>query len=130
MDTRSKLKNRGLVHWDSAFVLLPRLVNLQPLEKGGVRTTTTIQTNQPRLVPHGVFEYQHSTGDNPEESFRKGFEGWLQTDFVALLEALRPNPSTCTTLKMNFPEKDGKPAISRRAVLGSGHAFSRAPGSP
>jgi hypothetical protein len=114
----ARAEESWLVHSDSGFVLLPRLVNLQPLEKGGVRTTTTIQTNQPGLVPQGVFEYQHSTGDNIEESFRKGFEGWLQTDYVALLEALQPNPSNCTTLKMSFPEKDGRPAIWRRAVLG------------
>ncbi len=107
-----------LVDPASGFIMLPQLVHFQPLQKGGVRTTTTIQTNHPALVPDGVFEYQHSTGDNMEDSIRKGFDQWAQTDLVALLEALEPEPKTCTTLKMDFPEKDGKPAYSRRAVLG------------
>jgi hypothetical protein len=107
-----------LVHQDSGFILLPRLVNLQPLDKGGVRTTTTIQTNHPVLVPAGIFEYQHSTGNNVEDSLRKGFDQWAQTDFVALREALQTSPKTCTTLNFSFPEKDGRPPYSRRAVLG------------
>jgi Family of unknown function (DUF6348) len=115
---RVQSEESWLVQPESGFILLPQLVQLQPLEKGGVRTTTTIQTHHPALVPDGVFEYQHSTGDNVEDSIRKGFDQWAQTDLVALLEALRPEPKTCTTLKLDFPERDGKPAYSRRAVLG------------
>jgi hypothetical protein len=107
-----------LVHRDSGFVLIPRLVRLNPLEKGGVHTMTTLQTHHPALMPDGVFEYQHATGDNVEESLRQGFDLWAKTNFVALLDALQPKPSTCTTLGMNFPEKDGNPAYMRRAVLG------------
>jgi hypothetical protein len=107
-----------LVLENSGFTLIPQFVHLQPLEKGGVRTTTTIQTNHHTLVPDGVFEYQHSTGNNLEDSFRKGFEQWAQTDLVALLEAMQAKPSTCSTLRMNFPDKDGNPAYFRRAVLG------------
>jgi hypothetical protein len=107
-----------LAHPDSGFVVIPRLVQLNPLEKGGVQTTTTLQTNHPALMPDGVFEYQHANGDNVEDSLRKGFDQWAQTNFVALLDALQPKPATCATLGMNFPEKDGKPAYARRAVLG------------
>jgi hypothetical protein len=107
-----------LVHPDSGFVLLPRIVHLAPLDKGGVRTTTTLQTNHPNLMPDGVFEYQHATGDNVEDSLRKGFDQWAQTSFLALLDALQPTPATCATLGMSFPEKDGKLAYTRRAVLG------------
>jgi hypothetical protein len=107
-----------LVHTDSGFVLLPRLVKFGPLERGGVQTTTTIQTHHPALVPDGVFEYQHATGDNVEASIRKGLDQWAQTGFVALLDALQPTPAKCTTLRMTFPEKDGKLAYTRRAVLG------------
>lgn len=107
-----------LVHQDSGFTLLPGLVEFQPLQDGGVRTTTTVQTNHPDLMPDGVFEYQHSSGNTLEESIREGFEQWAQMDLVALLETLKQKPETCTTLKMRFPEKDGKPAFSRRAVLG------------
>jgi hypothetical protein len=77
-----------LVHTDSGFVLVPRLVQLAPLEKGGVHTTTTIQASHPSLMPDGAFEYQHATGDNVEDSLRKGFDQWARTNFVALLDAL------------------------------------------
>jgi hypothetical protein len=107
-----------LLHPGSGFALLPRLVQLRPLEKGGVQTTTTLQTHHPALVPDGVFEYQHATGDKVEDSLRKGFEQWAQTGFVALLDALQPMPANCTTLRMTFPEKDGKLGYARRAVLG------------
>jgi hypothetical protein len=107
-----------LVHPDSGFALIPRLVELRPLERGGVQTLTTIQIHHPALVSDGVFEYQHATGDNVEASLRKGIDQWAQTGFVALLDALQPAPAKCTTLRMAFPEKDGKRAYTRRAVLG------------
>jgi hypothetical protein len=107
-----------LEHGDSGFTIQPLLVNLQPLEDGGVRTLTTMQVNHPALVPAGVFEYQHSTGDNVVESLTKGFDQWVQTDFATLLDALRVTPEHCTTMEMTFPPKDGKPERVRRAVLG------------
>lgn len=107
-----------LVHKDSGFILIPQRAYLQPSDKGGVRTTTTIQTHHPALVPDGVFEYQHSNGGSVEDSIRKGFDQWTQTDLVTLVDALQEKPKTCTTLQMTFPEKDGKPAYLRRAILG------------
>jgi len=107
-----------LVHEDSGFVLLPQLVELQPLEDGGVRTVTTMQTNHPGLAPDGLFEYQHSTGDSSAGAIRKGFDQWAQADFPPLIDALRPKPQTCTMLEMAFPAEDGAPARVRRAILG------------
>ena len=107
-----------LVHESSGFILLPQIAEVQPLDDGGVRTATTIQTNDSVLVPEGIFEYQHSTGNNLDQSLRNGFGQWAKTDLAALLEALQPKPATCTTLEMEFPEKEGNPAYSRRAILG------------
>jgi hypothetical protein len=107
-----------LVHEKSGFTLMPEIVELHPLDEGGVRTTSTIQTNHNVLMPDGIFEYQHSTGDNVEESFRKGFEQWAETDFVALLDALKPRPEICTSLEYKFPPKAGMPAECRRVILG------------
>jgi hypothetical protein len=108
-----------LVHEDSGFILLPQLVQLQPLEDGGVRTVSTIQTNHPGLAtPDGLFEYQHSTGESAADSIRKGFDQWAQVDFPVLIDALLPKPQACTMLEMAFPAKDGAPARVRRAVLG------------
>ena len=116
-----------LVHPDSGFILLPQLVELQPLTNGGVRTVTTIQTNHPRVAPEGLFEYQHSTGDDSPNSIRSGFDQWAQVDFPPLLDALRAKPETCTMLKMEFPASEGKPARTRRAILGPVMHFVAAP---
>src|SRR5262249_2132637 len=78
----------------------------------------TIQVNHPALTPGGIFEYQHSTADNTVDSIRKGLEQWAEVDFVPLLEALQAKPQSCTTLKMTFPAKGGRPELFRRAVLG------------
>jgi Family of unknown function (DUF6348) len=116
-----------LVHEDSGFILLPQLVELQPLDDGGARTVTTIQTNHPALAPDGLFEYQHSTGDSVAESIRKGFDQWAQVDFPPLTDALRPKPQTCTMLEMAFPEKDGVPGRVRRAILGPVMHYATSP---
>jgi hypothetical protein len=107
-----------LHHPDSGFLILPQLVEIHPMEGGGVRTVTTMQTNHPLLSPNGVFEYQHATGDSIAESISNGFDQWLQMDFVPLLDALLPKPESCTALEWAFPATGGKPVRVRRAVLG------------
>lgn len=106
-----------LLHGESKFAILPQLVAIEPME-GGVRTVTTMQVNHPTLAPAGVFEYQHSAADNVVEATARGFDQWIQTDFVPLLEALSPQPKTCTAMEMEFPAKEGKPGRIRRAILG------------
>ena len=107
-----------LEHGDSGFLIQPQLTELQPLEDGGIRTVTTMQVNHPTLIPAGVFEYQHSTGDTVVSSLTNGFDQWVQMDFVTLLDALRVRAESCTMMEMTFPAKDGKPELVRRAVLG------------
>ena len=102
----------------SGFVLQPLIVELRPLEQGGVQTLTTIDVRHANLVPEGLFEYQHSTGDTVEDSLGKGIAAWEEIDLAVLLDALREKPKTCTTMEMNFPARDGAPARARRAVLG------------
>ena len=118
-----------LRHSDSHFMILPQIVEIHPLDKGGVRTVTTMQVNHPELSPDGVFEFQHSTGDNVADSISRGFDQWLQMDFVPLLDALRPKPEACTVLEMALPAKDGRPARVRRAVLGPVAHFRQKPPS-
>jgi hypothetical protein len=109
------------------FVLLPQLAYIQPLEKSGVRTATTIQFHHPTLVPGGCFEYQHATGDNLQSAFRSGFDQWSQMDFVTLLDSLREKPTSCTSLRLEYPTLDGTPGILRRAVLGPFVHFEEVP---
>jgi hypothetical protein len=123
----SVLKERGyavtnektwLSHGASGFSILPQIVGVQPLEAGGVHTVSTIQVNHPTLTPSGIFEYQHSTGDNVVESLSQGIDQWAQLDFVPLLEALQPEPKICMTMVMDFPAEGDRPARVRRAILG------------
>lgn len=121
------IEESWVTHRDSGFILLPQFFELQPLQKGGVRTTTTIQIHHATLVPQGVFEYQHATGENTEDSIRKGFDQWAQSDLVTLLDALQSKPESSTVLRMTVPEKDGSPGYSRRAVLGPVTHFAENP---
>ena len=101
-----------LEHPDSGIAILPQLVEMHPLDGGAVQTVTTMQVSHPTLAPAGVFEYQHSTGNSMADSISKGFDQWLQTDFVSLLDALQPAAEHCTTLEIAFAAKDGKPRDS------------------
>jgi hypothetical protein len=115
-----------LHHTESGFQLVPQLVGIHPLQKG-VRTVTTMQSNHSTLAPRGVFEYQHSTGEDIAKSIASGFEQWAQTDFVTLLDAIQPQPKSCTALEMAFPATDDRPARLRRAVLGPVAHFMQQP---
>jgi hypothetical protein len=106
----------SLLHSDSGLIIKPQLVGLQLLENG-IQTVTTVEVRHPEGIPGGLFEYQHSTGDNSADSLEKGFSQWAQIDFVVLLEALRDHPESCTTMELEFPAIKGV-ATKRRAILG------------
>ena len=115
---------------ESGLIIRPRLVEVIPL-KQGIRTVVTVAIGHPEIGPNGIFEYQHSTGENLEDSIRKGFDQWIQLDLITLLDALHPKPESCTMMEMTFPEGDGKAARSRRAVLGPvGHLCAKPPAEP
>ena len=98
------------------------------LKEAVAAPTTTMQVHHPVFLPAARGKkFQHSTGDNMEEAIRKGFDQWLQTDFVTLLDMLRRTPRTCTSLKLDFAKKDGQPAYSRRGVLGPEAHFVQNP---
>lgn len=105
-----------LQHSASGMVIKPQLVGLQLLDNG-VQTVTTVEVRHPEAIPDGIFEYQHSTGDNSADALEKGFAQWAQMDLVVLLEALRDNPENCTMMELEFPEVAGV-TKKRRAILG------------
>lgn len=127
---RVKKRKGWLEHPAGRFLISPQLVELQPMDNGGVRTVTTIQVNHPELFPAGVFEYQHAAGDDCAHSLSSGFDQWVQTDFVALLEALQPEPQTCMSLRIEFPVEGDRPAHVRRAVLGPVAHYMQDPPDP
>jgi hypothetical protein len=114
-----KVTNEGtwLRHLESDYQILPQFVEMIPVN-GSVRTVTTIQTNHPSLIPNGVFEYQHAAAENVETAVLNGFDQWVQTDFVALCDAVQSKPMTCTLLEMEISSREGRPSRFRRAILG------------
>jgi hypothetical protein len=101
------------------LVVIPGVVDgVQPLEDGAVSTVTTVELHHMRLLPRGVFEYQHATGDSTEASLRRGFEEWVRVDLVPILDALRDEPTTCSSMLAKFPAAGDRPPRGRRAVLG------------
>lgn len=116
-----------LFHAESGISLTPRFVDLQLNEDGSVQTATTIQCNHALMPPHGVFEFQHSTGSSIEESVSKGIEGWARLDLVTLLDAVRLKPRECMVMELTLPTRDGHPERRRRAVLGPIAQFTKSP---
>jgi Family of unknown function (DUF6348) len=116
-----------LQHPASGYSILPQLAGVQLLDGGGMRTVTTVQVNHAALAPDGIFEYQHATGDKLVESVFNGLDQWVQTDFVALLDAARGKAEKCTEMRLSLPAKDGKVTKVRRAVLGPVSHFAQSP---
>lgn len=112
----TKRRKGWLEHSESGYQLLPQLVELVPHDNGAVQTVTTMQVHHPDLTPTGLFEYQHSVGDNTKDAVFQGYEQWAQTDFVALLSAWRGSPDDSPMLEMRFGQEAG--ARIRRAVFG------------
>ena len=101
------------------FMLVPQVVNVEPLEESGVKTSTTIQVSHASLIPGGVFEFQHTAGANLRESFASGFKGWAELDLPVFLDALRAEAKDSMALQM----KPGKESTSvlpphRRVLMG------------
>jgi hypothetical protein len=121
------LQPAWLQHRGTGFVFQPQLAGVHSLEDGGVRTVTLVRTSHPNVVPNGVFEYQHATGDNLRKSVGNGFEQWAQLDLIPLLDALRPKAESCMTWEMTFPQTDRRQTRIRRAVLGPVAHFMASP---
>ena len=67
------------------------------MDQRGVKTVSTIQITHDSLVPGGVFEFQHSTGDDMRESFAAGFKSFAEVDLPVFLDALREKARTACT---------------------------------
>lgn len=98
---------------DGVILLRPEMQYFQPLEPSGVRTTSIIFICHETLAPEGFFEYQHSTGEDTQSSFRNGFSSWIEIDLPAIRDALGETISECMTMKMSFDDE----RTTRTAVL-------------
>ena len=105
-----------LEHPESGLIIKPVFGYSRSSEKS-IHSTSAITSSHPQLVPKGIFEYQHAFADTLDNSLSRGFDNWVQSDFVVLLDALRDKPQLCQSFEITFPQADGS-ALHRRAVLG------------
>ena len=105
------------------FFLRPEILEVERLDRGGVRTLTTISVAHEQLVPHGLFEFQHASCENTAASIAEGFKQWMKTDWPVLLDSTRASPTECTSIDQKII--DPTPRV-RRALLGPvSHVASR-----
>lgn len=102
---------------DLGIIAVPRLVGgVHPLERGGVRTATTIEVMGAGLFDRPVFEYQHATGASTQDSLIEGFGGWADGDLVAISEAVSGDLERCTRMELKFKPQDSR--LPRLITLG------------
>ena len=107
------------VELEGGFSLVPQVVDVKPMDSSGVQTVTTIQISHPVLVPGGVFEFQHSTGDDVRDSFAQGFKAWAELDLPVFQDAQRDEVTVCMFMQMSpGQESTSFLAPDRRLVLG------------
>jgi hypothetical protein len=109
---------KSWIELEGGFIVQPRFLSLQPLEKGGVQTVTTVEVSHSAAIPAGVFEFQHSSGDNARDSIVKGFDAWMKGDLPVFLDAVRQRPQSCTYLQIDPGSKSPGACGKRRVVLG------------
>ena len=118
---------KSWIQLDSGIILLPGIVSFKPLQQGGVQTLTTVEVSHPAGIPAGVFEFQHSTGNDTLQSLAKGFDHWMQLDLPVFLDALRTKPEKCTFMDFDFPAEGNTLARKRRVILGPASSFASRP---
>jgi len=100
---------------NNELYLRPEIVTFEPLEPRGVRTVTSISVAHEKYAPGGLFEYQHASGDDMNESLTAGFNNWIELDLPVFLDVISNSLETCTAMDMEFPEPARR---IRRSLLG------------
>jgi hypothetical protein len=111
-------RHRSWLELDSGHIIIPQFLSLEPREDGSVRTTSTIEVHHPNGIPEGIFEYQHSTGENMKKSFGAGFQSWAKLDLPVLCDAVLEKPEFCSLLYMPWPSQDAPVVRHRRVIFG------------
>jgi len=124
-------KHRVRREWlelDSEFLLVPHVVQVIPRDDAGVRTISTIQVSHPKLIPAGVFEWQHSWGDDVPKSFSSGLKAWVEADLPVFLDCLLENPKDGRCMVL-VPKPEGASILPprRRVVFGPTTQFAKQP---
>jgi len=92
----------SLIDLATQFTLTPEFLSLD-MGEGALQTCTITTISHPDLIPEGLFEYQHSVGEDLADSIRRGFDMWEQVDYAVLKEAVPDKPESLTHMEMAFP---------------------------
>lgn len=86
------------------MILQPQILSFNPRDDSSVSTSSTIPINSAKELSSGLFEYQHSVGNNLEDSLIKGFNAWIKSDLKTLIESIQGTVE-CTQMQMELPGK-------------------------
>jgi len=112
----------------SGYELRPIMIAFRPLDRGGSSTTSIVRVSHNEMLPEGLFEYQHSTGETIEKSLAAGLEQWANLDLPVLLDAAQPKPSACMAMHMTREKSDEHLPLHRRVLFGPvGHLMTQPP---
>jgi hypothetical protein len=113
---------------DSGLTFSPRGISFSQSDNGSIRTVSIVRAAHPKLLPAGIFEFQHGSGDHPREALQYGLNQWARLDVPVLCGAVLETQDTCTVMEMTFPPEDGRPERKRRVILGpTAHVMSSRP---
>jgi hypothetical protein len=101
-------------HVETGFLFSPAFVEIGQSPDRSFSSATTIQVNHPQLIPHGVFEYQHTNGDSIAEALNEALYSWYQCDLPVFLDMRQKEPQYCSAWSVQYDA----PPRTRRALLG------------
>jgi len=110
--------NDHLLHAPSGIWLVPQWLESATMPSGHVRSSSQIKVMHPAFGKEGVFEYQHAGADTLEQAFRAALLGWVEMDFVVLLDAVLPKARHSKVMLMTFPSPQNAGERRRRILLG------------
>lgn len=121
LDRREFLFDRRadrLVLTASGFEVAPVVLAVHPWSDGRCHTVSVTRVRHPRLIPGGLYEYQHADARLVAAALADGCRQWIDTDLDPLTDAAADEPSRCSAMDIEVPATAGRPAHHRRIVYG------------
>ncbi len=114
------LEEGWLYHEDSDFILAPEFIFAEnDNDNGRTSTGTIIHIYHHQLFAEPIFEYQYSWGDSADEALITGFEWWIQSDWLLLLDVLKTNEHDFMTMQMEFDIEETGTKQKREIIFGN-----------
>jgi hypothetical protein len=101
---------------------MPEMLSAQN-SPNGIQIVTVVNVCHEKLIPGGLFEYQHALGPTLTEAITQGFYDWSKIDFPAIQDAIHNRVEIC--MAMDFKFDVFRPA--RRALFGPVASYAKNP---